>query len=204
MAFAPARPCATIIPLPTAAANPVTQLRRYGRLPKAVASLRAARTRVASSYTARETRPAYADAHIVTQALAYIESQMHRPDFAVTSPGDVATYLRARIGAKDHEVFVVLFLDAQNRVLACEEMFRGQSTQTAIYPREVARRALQLNACAVIVSHNHPSGHLTPSTADHNMTRALIHTLELIDVRVLDHIIVSAEGAHSMETDRHV
>jgi len=204
MAFASARPCATIIPLPTAAATPVIQLRRHGRLPKAVSSLRAARTRATASYTARETRPTYADAHIVTQALAYIESCFHRPEFTITSPRDVADYLRARIGARDHEVFAVLFLDAQHRVLACEEMFRGQSTQTTVYPREVARRALQLNACAIIASHNHPSGNLTPSAADHDLTLTLRRTLELIDVRVLDHIIVSAEGAHSMEAGRHV
>jgi DNA repair protein RadC len=202
MAFASARPCATIIPLPTAAATPVIQLRRHGRLPKAVSSLRAARTRATASYTARETRPTYADAHIVTQALAYIESCFHRPEFTITSPRDVADYLRARIGARDHEVFAVLFLDAQHCVLACEEMFRGQSIQIIVYPREVARRALQLNACAIIASHNHPSGNLTPSAADHDLTLTLRRTLELIDVRVLDHIIVSAPGAYSMEARR--
>ena len=200
MAFASARPCAKIVPLPTAAATPVIQHRRHGRLPKAVTNLRTVRSRSTAAYTAHETRPAYANAQIIAEALAYIESHIYRPEFTVTSPWDVATYLRARMGTKDYEVFTVLFLDAQNRVVACEEMFRGQANQAIVYPREIARRALQLNATAIIASHNHPTGTLTPSTADHDLTQSLRRTLELIDVRVLDHIIVGPTGAYSIET----
>ena len=100
-------------------------------------------------------------------------------------------YLRLALGAREHEVFVALFLDAQHRVIAAEELFRGTLTQTSVYPREVVKAALRRNAAAVILAHNHPSGVAQPSQADELLTRSLIEALALIDVKVLDHFIVA-------------
>ncbi|WP_374319599.1 DNA repair protein RadC [Aquabacterium sp.] len=113
------------------------------------------------------------------------------------SPQAVKDYLRMNIGALPHEVFAVLFLDAQQKLIACEEMFRGSLTQTSVYPREVVKRALALNAASVILAHNHPSGVLEPSRADELLTQTLKSSLQLIDVRVLDHLVVSTGGALS-------
>jgi DNA repair protein RadC len=110
---------------------------------------------------------------------------------ALTSPGAVRDYLRLVLAARDHEVFVVLFLDAQHRVLRSAELFRGTLTQTSVYPREVVRAALSANAAAVIFAHNHPSGIAQPSQADELLTRQLREALALVEIRVLDHFIVA-------------
>ncbi|MCS7100635.1 MAG: DNA repair protein RadC [Burkholderiaceae bacterium] len=111
------------------------------------------------------------------------------------SPGAVCDYLRLALGRTPHEVFVALFLDAQNRLVADRELFRGTLTQTSVYPREVVKEALAHNAAAVIFAHNHPSGLAEPSRADEALTRALREALALVDVRVLDHIIVAGPAA---------
>lgn len=116
---------------------------------------------------------------------------------ALNSPAAVREYLRLKLQALPHEVFVVLFLDAQNRVIEIEELFRGTLTQTSVYPREVVKRALRHNAGAVIFAHNHPSGVAEPSHADETLTQALKQALALIDVRVLDHFIVAGAGVVS-------
>ncbi|MBX3641804.1 MAG: DNA repair protein RadC [Rubrivivax sp.] len=102
----------------------------------------------------------------------------------------VKDYVALHLGSRGQEVFAVLFLDGQHRLLALEEMFHGTLTQTSVYPREVVRRALQLNAGALILAHNHPSGLAEPSRADEVLTQTLKHALQLVDVRVLDHLIV--------------
>ena len=109
---------------------------------------------------------------------------------ALTSPGAVRDYLRLALGGREQEVFVVLLLDAQHRVIATEELFRGTLTQTSVYPREVVKCALRHNAAAVIFAHNHPSGVAEPSHADEILTRSLKSALALVDVQVLDHFIV--------------
>ena len=114
------------------------------------------------------------------------------------SPQAVRDYLQLQLGARNHEVFAVLFLDSQHRLLAFEELFRGTLTQTSVYPREVVIRALHHQAAAVVLAHNHPSGSATASAADEALTRTLKTTLALVDVRVLDHFIVTRHGAHSM------
>jgi len=111
-----------------------------------------------------------------------------RPVF--DAPGKVKEYLALQLGSREHEVFAVLFLDAQTRLLRLEEMFRGTLTQTSVYPREVVKRALELGAAAVILAHNHPSGAAEPSRADEYLTQTLKSALALIDVRVLDHLVV--------------
>jgi DNA repair protein RadC len=116
---------------------------------------------------------------------------------ALSSPQAVRDYLRLKLQAKPHEVFAAVFLDAQNRVLAVEELFRGTLTQTSVFPREVVKRALFFNAAAVIFAHNHPSGVAEPSRADEALTQTLKHTLALVDVKVLDHFVVGGDSAMS-------
>ena len=115
----------------------------------------------------------------------------------LASPQAVKDYLILTLGHKAHEAFCVLFLNAQNRLIGCEEMFRGTLTQTSVYPREVVKRALALNAGAVILAHNHPSGVAEPSQADRMLTDALKSALALVDVRVLDHFVVAGRAAVS-------
>ena len=110
---------------------------------------------------------------------------------ALTSPGAVRDYLRLAIAQREHEVFVCLWLDAQHRVLASEELFRGTLTQTSVYPREIVKAGLKANAAAVIFAHNHPSGVAQPSQADELLTRNLKEALSLVDIKVLDHFIVA-------------
>ncbi|WP_027015500.1 RadC family protein [Comamonas composti] len=127
---------------------------------------------------------------------AMTEQLRQRP--ALSSPEEVMRYVQLHLAARPHEVFAVLFLDSQNRLIALEEMFRGTLTQTSVYPREVALRALHHHAGAVILAHNHPSGQVAASGADRVLTRALKAALALIDVAVLDHVIVAPGSALSM------
>ena len=131
-----------------------------------------------------------AAAELVRRSL--LEAMAHKN--AMSSPGAAKDYLRLLLANRGHEVFVVLFLDVQNRVIACEEMFRGTLTQTSVYPREVVKRTLELNAAAVILAHNHPSGNVDPSRADEVLTQTLRAALALVDARVLDHFIVAGNG----------
>jgi DNA repair protein RadC len=117
------------------------------------------------------------------------QTLQERPVF--DSPGRVRDYLQLQLAQREHEVFAVLFLDAQHRLIRFDEMFRGTLAQTSVYPREVARRALDLNAAAVILAHNHPSGLAEPSRADEFLTQSLKSALQLVDVRVLDHLVVA-------------
>jgi DNA repair protein RadC len=134
------------------------------------------------------------------QAVVELGKRMLRDDATRAAPMDspqtVRSYLCLALARRGHEIFAVLFLDAQHRLIACEEMFRGTLTQTSVYPREVVKHALAHNCAAVILAHNHPSGVAEPSRADEALTRALQSALALIDVRVLDHIVVA--GASSV------
>ena len=114
------------------------------------------------------------------------------------TPQAVRDYLQLQLGGLHHEVFAVLFLDSQHRLIALEEMFRGTLTQTSVYPREVVKHALTLNASSVVLAHNHPSGTAQPSRADEALTHTLKAALALVDVRVLDHFVVTASQAVSM------
>ena len=114
------------------------------------------------------------------------------------TPQAVRDYLQLQLGSRPHEIFAVLFLDSQHRLIGLEEMFRGTLTQTSVYPREVVIRALALNAASVVLAHNHPSGSAQPSRADEMLTQTLKTALALVDVRVLDHFVVTASQAVSM------
>ena len=117
---------------------------------------------------------------------------------ALDTPQAVKHYLQLQLAARAHEVFAVLFLDSQHRLIALEELFRGTLTQTSVYPREVVLRALHHQAGAVVLAHNHPSGSTAPSRADEALTQTLKAALALVDVRVLDHVIVAPGQALAM------
>lgn len=117
---------------------------------------------------------------------------------ALTSPRDSAAFLKAQLAHKPYEVFACLFLDNRHRVLAFEELFRGTLDGASVHPREVVRASLKHNAAAVILAHNHPSGVAEPSAADRNITHQLRDALQLVGVRVLDHLVVGAGEPTSM------
>ena len=126
---------------------------------------------------------------VVEMARRSLQQQMQdAPVF--DAPQKVKDYLALALGGREQEVFGVLFLDGQHRLLRLEEMFHGSLTQTSVYPREVVKRALALNAGAVILAHNHPSGVAEPSRADEYLTQMLISALKLVDVTVLDHMVI--------------
>lgn len=114
-----------------------------------------------------------------------------------TSPTVVSDYLQVKLGGLEHEVFAILMLDSQHRLIAYSEMFRGTIDSASVHPREVVKEALAHNAGAVILAHNHPSGHPEPSEADKMITRKLMNALQLVDVRVLDHIVVGGRSTVS-------
>jgi DNA repair protein RadC len=114
------------------------------------------------------------------------------------SPQRVKDYLALHLAPLDHEVFAVLFVDAQHRLIRLETMFRGTLAHTSVHPREVVRRALALNAAAVLLAHNHPSGTAEPSRADEALTQTLKSALQLVDVRVLDHLVVGRGAVTSL------
>ena len=116
---------------------------------------------------------------------------------ALTSPGAVRDYLRMALAGRQHEVFACIWLDAQHRVIRIEEPFTGTLTQTSVYPRELVKTALRVNAAAVIFAHNHPSGVAQPSQADELLTANLKEALALVEVKVLDHFIIAGNHAIS-------
>lgn len=127
---------------------------------------------------------------------ALSEQLKEKPMFA--TPQAVRDYLQLQLGSRPHEIFAVLFLDSQHRLITLEELFRGTLTQTSVYPREVVVRALALQAASVVLAHNHPSGEAKPSRADEALTQTLKAALSLVDVRVLDHFVVTSTQAVSM------
>lgn len=135
---------------------------------------------------------------LVDRALEIVGGFLNKPGAVLASPDAVKQFLQLQLAGEGREVFAVLFLDVRSRVTAFEIMFVGTLTQTNVYPREIVLAAMRHEAASVIFAHNHPSGELQPSQADHDLTRVLISALALVDVRVLDHIIVSKLGAESM------
>ena len=140
-----------------------------------------------------EGKKRMSEAEILAAAERICQRRMKTRD-SLISTAAVRGYLRLRLQDLQHECFYCVFLDAQNRVIEAEEMFRGTLTQTSVYPREVVKAALRHNAAAVILAHNHPSGVAEPSIQDQALTHTLAQALGLIDVKVLDHFVV-ATGA---------
>lgn len=138
-------------------------------------------------------------ADVILAALQIMETRAKR--YAGSSMSSVATsaaYFQMRIGALEHETFSVVYLDNQHRLIEAEDLFRGTVDSAAVYPRELAKRCLQTNAAAVIIAHNHPSGFVEPSNQDREITRKLKQALDLLDVRLLDHIVVTANDYVSL------
>jgi DNA repair protein RadC len=162
---------------------------RFGRLSRLLA---AAPSEVGSLKGLGAARLARIAAVMELARRALSEEMKARDSLA--SPAAVRGYLRLRMQDLGHECFYCVFLDAQNRVIAADELFRGTLTQTSVYPREVVKHSLRHNAAAVILAHNHPSGVAEPSVQDQALTRTLAEALALVDVKVLDHFIV-APGA---------
>lgn len=137
------------------------------------------------------------DDWIIRQAIALLEQRVFKKGPALNQPAAVKDYLRLKLVAEPNEVFAIVFLNSMHEVLAYEPMFKGTLDSTSVYPRVVVQRALELNAGAVIFSHQHPSGCTEPSSADRVLTDRLKAALSLIDVRVLDHIIVGQGTPYS-------
>ena len=151
-----------------------------------------------------ETLPAYSttqadslaeEERIIQSALEILTKRMSHFSGSIpfTSPQAVKDYLRLKLAGMEHEVFLTIWLDSQNRLLCTEELFRGTLTQCSVYPREVVKVALAKNAGAVIFAHNHPSGVAEPSQSDERLTQELKHALALVDVRVLDHLVIGTD-----------
>ncbi len=152
-----------------------------------------------SSLLVRDAQGRYLPAsvdQILDAARQVIDQKMQR-GMSFTSPAVVKEYLFTKLAGFEHEVFAVLFLDSQHRLIEYTEMFRGTIDSASVYPREVVKEALRLNAAAVIFSHNHPSGNPEPSRADEVITKRLKDALALVDVRTLDHVVVAASDTTS-------
>jgi len=135
---------------------------------------------------------------VIDRALEIVGRCLRQPGAVMADPDVVKAYVRLNIGGETTEQFCVMYLDAQNRVIAFDHLFTGTLAQTSVYPREVVRAALAHGANAVILTHNHPTGNTTPSRADEALTQTLKAALALVDVRVLDHVIVGGDKALSM------
>lgn len=138
-----------------------------------------------------------AERHSVIDLALEVLAELHRPGQALASPGDTRRFLQLQLAARKAEVFGAVFLDTRNRVIDIEELFHGTIDGASVHPRVVVQRALEVNAAGTIVFHNHPSGEPEPSRADRALTRRLRDALSLVDVRMLDHIVIGAEGTVS-------
>ncbi|MEH4989309.1 RadC family protein [Enterobacter ludwigii] len=126
----------------------------------------------------------------IREALTLLECQLREPGASFTSSHAVRDWMRLQLAALEREEFTVLFLDNQHRLIAHETLFRGTINSMAVYPREVVKAGLKHNAAAAVLAHNHPSGYAEPSSADRQMTTRLQQALELVDIRLLDHLVV--------------
>jgi DNA repair protein RadC len=134
---------------------------------------------------------------VIQQALTILEARCC-PGEPMSGPGTVSRYLRLKLGALKNECFAVLYTNARHEVLELREHFHGTIDGASVYPRVIVQTALEVNAAAVILAHNHPSGVAEPSEADRQITRRLIQALALVDVRVLDHLVVTAKDVVSL------
>ena len=136
--------------------------------------------------------------HLIERALAVLGRRVGKVGGCIDSPAAARTFCQLAIGHRYREVFGVMFLDAQHHLIEFREMFQGTLTQTSVYPREIIRAALALNAGAVVLTHNHPSSNVEPSRADEVLTENIKQAARFVDLRVLDHVIVSETAAFSM------
>lgn len=141
-------------------------------------------------FTSRTKR----QAATIRGALRILEQELKDYGPTLASPNSIRNLLRLRLASEERELFMCLFFNAQNQLIDARTMFAGTITQTAVYPREVARAALQLNAVSIVVAHNHPSGSCEPSEADKLLTTMLRDVLQLVDVRLMDHFVVGHDA----------
>ncbi|AVS07838.1 DNA repair protein RadC [Escherichia coli] len=137
----------------------------------------------------------------IKRALGILDKHLREPGIAFTSTQRVRDWLRLKMAGLEREEFMVLYLNQQNQLMGYETLFTGTINSTEVHPREVVKRALYFNAAAVIFAHNHPSGEITPSQADKTLTQRLVNILQLVDIRVLDHLIVG--GKHIFSFAEH-
>lgn len=136
---------------------------------------------------------------VIEAAKSIMESKITKQNLVLNNSALVKNYMMTRIGSKEHEVFSILFLNIKHKLIAVEDMFRGTLDSASVYPREVLKTALKHNAASLILAHNHPSGEVEPSKADIDITNKLKDALALIDIKVLDHIIVSGFKSFSFQ-----
>ena len=137
----------------------------------------------------------------IKRALSILDKHLREPGIAFTSTQSVRDWLRLKMVGLEREEFMVLYLSQQHQLTGYETLFTGTINSTEVHPREVVKRALYFNAAAVIFAHNHPSGEITPSQADKNLTQRLVNILQVVDIRVLDHLIVG--GRHVFSFGEH-
>lgn len=137
--------------------------------------------------------------NIINKAMHILESRLRKPILTITGSDDTKKYLTVKMSKLEHEVFAVMFLDNRHQLIEYEEMFRGTINGASVYPREVLKRSLQLNAAAVIIAHNHPSGKCNPSLADRTITKRLKDALSTVDIDLLDHVIVGGVTTYSFK-----
>ena len=143
-----------------------------------------------------KARKPLSEAQIIKAAQAILKRKFHK-GIAFTSPDAAGNYLTMKYSTYQHEVFLCMFLDNQHKLIKLEEMFKGTIDGASVYPREVVKKALLLNASALIFAHNHPSGACKPSHADKSITESLKNALDLVDIRVIDHFIIGGSGRYS-------
>lgn len=141
--------------------------------------------------TLKPSKAPVSDNDIIKEALNCLKKRFRRGK-VITKPAETIDYLQLKLAEREHEVFCVMYLDNRHRILCFEELFRGSIDSTHVYPREIVKLALQHNAAAVILAHNHPSGSAEPSQADQQITQRIKETLTLFEIRVLDHIVIGA------------
>ena len=141
---------------------------------------------------------------LIQDALDILETRLRKPGIYISEPISICNYLKLHLAEREHEVFGMISIDARGCFLHNHELFRGTLTQCAMYPREVIKEALSVNACSVVIYHNHPSGIAAPSREDHTLTAAVRKALEVIDVKVHDHIIVAGLSTYSFHEHGHL
>ena len=134
---------------------------------------------------------------IIAQALTILEGRLTKPDTYLSSPDDTKAFLALKLAQLEHEVFAVIFLNTRHGIISYGELFRGTINGASVHPREVVKESLAVNASAVIFAHNHPSGNPQPSAADKQLTTRLVAALDLVGIRVLDHIVVGGTDTYS-------
>jgi len=144
------------------------------------------------------------DEKIIIRALRCLEERMRYPIDRLNNSQDVKAYLRLHLAGEINEVFAVLFLNNQKCLIAFEILFHGTINQAAVYPRVILQKALAYNAAAIVLAHNHPSGECMPSNADIEITKTLEKVLEIVDITVLDHVIVSQRDSYSLAEHRMI